>query len=112
MRTLIVYDSVHGNTRSIAQAISDAIPGKVKVLRASQVNDSELKTVDLLIVGAPTHGGGPSDAVKSFLDTAPADAFEGMNVAAFDTRTASIWRCGNSSKCSKCVALCPYGDDK
>jgi len=91
MRTLVVYDSVHGNTRIIAQAIGDAIPGEVKVLRAGQVNDSELKTVNLLIVGAPTHGGRPSDAMKGFLDTALANAFEGMNVAAFDTRLTARW---------------------
>ena len=86
MKTLVVYDSVHGNTRTVAQAIADAVPGEVQVLHAGQVNASELETLDLLIVGAPTHGGRPTGAIQDFLDKAPAAALEGTSVAAFDTR--------------------------
>jgi flavodoxin len=34
MKTLVVYDSVHGNTELIAQAIGAALSGEVEVLRA------------------------------------------------------------------------------
>jgi flavodoxin len=91
MKTLIVYDSVHGNTKAIAQAIGDAIPGEVQVLRAGQVDASELATADLLIIGSPTHGGGPTDAVQSLLDRVGAPARKGASVAAFDTRYAWWW---------------------
>jgi flavodoxin len=37
MKTLVVYDSVYGNTGIIAQAIGDAITGEVKVLRVGEV---------------------------------------------------------------------------
>jgi hypothetical protein len=33
MKTLVVYDSVYGNTESIARAIGDAVGGEVEVLR-------------------------------------------------------------------------------
>ena len=91
MKTLIVYDSVHGNTEKIAKAIGDAITGEVEVLRVGEVNSSELKTFDLLIVGAPTHGGRPTQPTRDWLDKVPALAFEGINVAAFDTRIPSKW---------------------
>ena len=32
MKTLIVYDSVHGNTEKIARAIGDAIAGEVEAV--------------------------------------------------------------------------------
>jgi flavodoxin len=86
MKTLIVYDSVHGNTEKIAKAIGDAIPGEVKVLRVDEVNSSELGALDLLIVGSPTQGGRPTKAMQGFLSEAPASSLNGVNVAAFDTR--------------------------
>jgi flavodoxin I len=89
MKALIVYDSVHGNTEKIARAIGGAITGEVKVLRAGEVDSSELETFDLLIVGSPTHAGRPTKPIQDFLNEAPAPAFEGTKVAAFDTRISS-----------------------
>lgn len=91
MKTLVIYDSVHGNTEKIAKAIGDAIAGEVQVLRAGEVNSSELKTFDLLIVGAPTHGGRPTQAIRDLLDKVPGNALQGTNVAAFDTRLPAKW---------------------
>jgi len=91
MKTLVVYDSVHGNTEKIAKAIGDAITGEVQVLRAGEVNSSELKTFDLLFVGGPTHGGRPTQAIRDLLDKVPGNALQGTNVAAFDTRLPARW---------------------
>ena len=86
MKVLIVYDSVYGNTEKIAKAIGDAITGEVKVLRVGELNSSELKTFDLLIVGSPTQGGRPTPAIQDFLNKISETAIRGINVAAFDTR--------------------------
>ena len=86
MKALIVYDSVYGNTEKIAKAIGGAIAGEVKVLRMGEVNSSELKTLDLLIVGSPTQGGRPTPAIQDFLNKVSEPAIKGINVAAFDTR--------------------------
>jgi flavodoxin len=91
MGTLIVYDSVYGNTERIAKAIGNAIPGEVKVLRAGQVDASELKNLDLLIVGAPTQGGRPTQAIQAFLGQGPMLSLGGTRVAAFDTRLTAKW---------------------
>ena len=86
MKALIVYDSVYGNTERIAQAMAEAIApsGEGKALRAGQANLSELESLDLLIVGSPTHGGRPTAAVQDFLNKVP--KLQDINVAAFDTR--------------------------
>jgi flavodoxin len=88
MKTLIVYDSQYGNTEKIARAIGEAIP-EAEVLHASKAETSELETVDLLIVGSPTHGGRPMGAVQNFLNRAPATTIKNISVASFDTRFAS-----------------------
>jgi flavodoxin I len=91
MKTLIVYDSLYGNTEKIAQAIGDAIGGEVRVLPVAEAEPSELGTVDLLFVGSPTHGGRASPPMREFLDKVEARGLEGVKVAAFDTRLTNKW---------------------
>ena len=86
MKTLVVYDSVYGNTEKIARAIGAAIPGEVQVLRVGQVNAGDLETVDLLIIDSPTHGALPTEAVQRLVDRIGAPAREGAELATFDTR--------------------------
>jgi flavodoxin len=86
MKTLVVYDSVYGNTEIIARAIGEAIPGEVQVLRVGQVNVRDLETVDLLIVGSPTHGALPTEAVQGLVEKIGPPAREGAKAATFDTR--------------------------
>jgi flavodoxin I len=86
MKTLVVYDSLYGNTKTIAQAIGDAIPDEVEVLHVGEANASGLDAYDLLVVGAPTHAAKPSPDMQGFLDQIQAPALEGVNVAGFDTR--------------------------
>lgn len=91
MKTLIVYDSLHGNTEKIARAIGDAITGEVEVHHVGEVSSSELSTFNLLIVGSPTHGGRPMQAIQDFLNEAPATALKSKKVASFDTRIPRRW---------------------
>jgi flavodoxin I len=88
MKALIVYDSVYGNTEKIARAIAEAIApsGEVKVVQAGEASPSELESIDLLIVGSPTHGGRPTPPVQDLLNKVPKFSLQGINVAAFDTR--------------------------
>jgi len=89
MKVLIIYDSVYGHTEKIAKAIGGAITGEVKVLRVDEANPSELKTIDLFIVGSPTQGGRPTPAIQDFLNKVPEPSLQGINVAAFDTRIST-----------------------
>lgn len=91
MNTLVVYDSVHGNTEKIARAIGGAIPGEVQVLHAGEADASGLAAFDLVVLGAPTHGGRPSPAMQEFLGKVPASVWQGKKAAAFDTRMPQWW---------------------
>ena len=86
MKTLVVYDSVYGNTKAIAQSIGDVLPGGVEVLHVNEAKALGLGAYDLLVVGAPTHGANPSPDVQAFLEQIQARALEGVKVAGFDTR--------------------------
>jgi flavodoxin len=89
MKVLVVYDSKYGNTKKIAEAIGDISGGKV--LHVDVVDSSELETLDLFIVGSPTHGGRPTPAIQDFLKKMPNSNINGINVAAFDTRFSRRW---------------------
>jgi flavodoxin I len=88
MKTLVIYDSVYGNTEKIAQAIGSELASQhaVTTLRASEVTPQELAGVELLVVGAPTQRFRPTPAVSNFLKSIPKDGLKGVKVAAFDTR--------------------------
>lgn len=89
MKALVVYDSAHGNTEKIAQAIGQAIGAEVPVLRPDAVDAPQLQGLDLLVVGSPTYGGQPTDPVKAFLERIPDAGLEGVKAATFDTRLTS-----------------------
>jgi flavodoxin I len=91
MKALIIYDSLYGNTEKIARAIAEAITpsGEVRVLRTGEANPAELASVDLLIVGSPTHGGRATPAVQGLLNKIPKLSLQGIKVAAFDTRRST-----------------------
>lgn len=86
MKTLVIYDSLYGNTKTIARAVGDAIPGEVQVLPVGQLDPGVLQTVDLLIIGSPTHGAMPTEAIQRLVDAIGPPAREGAKAATFDTR--------------------------
>ncbi len=88
MKTLVVYDSLHGNTEKIARAIGGAVSGEVEVLRVSEAAPARLKPYDLLVVGSPTQNQTATAAILRFVEAVPPTVLKGAGVAAFDTRLA------------------------
>ncbi|GAA1974025.1 flavodoxin family protein [Microbacterium pumilum] len=60
MNALIVYESMFGNTRSIAEAIAEALEsaGTSTTLAPAAAAPSDLSDFSLIVVGAPTHAHG------------------------------------------------------
>ena len=54
MDATVVYESIYGNTRAIAEAIAAGMGGGVPVLPVHEAARHR-ETLDLLIVGGPTH---------------------------------------------------------
>ncbi|MDQ1690983.1 MAG: hypothetical protein QOD87_1091 [Pseudonocardiales bacterium] len=62
MRAVVVYESMFGDTRQVAEAIGDGLglEFEVTVVPVSRVATVDLGGVDLLVVGGPTHVRGMS----------------------------------------------------
>jgi len=64
MRVLVVYESMFGNTRSIAEAIAAGLSGATDVVLVPvrDVTPEQVSAADLLVVGGPTHAHGMSSS--------------------------------------------------
>lgn len=91
MKALVIYDSFFGNTEQIARAIGNALGSQedVGTFRVGDVKLEWLTGLGLLIVGSPTRGFRPTEAIVNFLKSIPANGLKGVKVAAFDTRIAT-----------------------
>ena len=57
MRAIVVYESMYGNTRTIAEALGDGLRPKFEtsVLPVDKATTDVIATADLVAVGGPTH---------------------------------------------------------
>jgi flavodoxin I len=84
MKTLVVYDSVFGNTEKIARAVAES--AGAEAVKVDAAEPEALQGVTLLIVGSPTRAFRPTPAISRFVKGLPRKALQGVSVAAFDTR--------------------------
>jgi flavodoxin len=104
MKALVVYESMFGNTASIARAVADGINAHADVTLADASTMPDATGMDLVVVGGPTHAFGMSrpstrqDAsrqgqtrpgtvtigMREWLDRSP--TLTGVAAAAFDTK--------------------------
>jgi flavodoxin len=92
MNALVIYDSTYGSTEEIAQAITDSLAQRctVRLLRVNKVQPSDLKGVDLLVLGCPTLKRKPTPAVQAFLDCVSRWPLKSVSAAVFDTRDRKL----------------------
>lgn len=88
MNTLVVYDSQFGNTHVIAEAIAEQLRlyGPARACHVDPAQPCELEDVDLLILGCPTQGWRPTQAMCELVAHAAPHIKRGAAVAYFDTR--------------------------
>jgi flavodoxin len=84
MKTLVIYDSVFGNTEKIAQSIAAALGAQA--IPVSQAEAGQLRGLDLLVVGSPTRGFSPTEIISKLLNGLPKNHLASVRVVAFDTR--------------------------
>jgi flavodoxin len=87
-KTLIIYDSIFGNTEKIARAIGNALLENldVEVRVVDEVLPEDLDGIQTLIVGSPTRKFKATNALNQFLKQNPPGKLSGIQIAAFDTR--------------------------
>jgi flavodoxin len=100
MNCLMVYDTVYGNTEQVARAIATALmpAHSVRLIKADQIVKLDTASIDLLIVGGPTHRHRMSPKIAAVLKATPRGTLKGVKVAAFDTRyRMAAWLSGSAA---------------
>ena len=89
VRVCIVYDTVYGNTKLVAEEIAEGLrefEGIETALRDLESADpGALSEYDALLIGSPNHYSGPTEGVKTFIEGLSEKSFEGKLFAVFDT---------------------------
>ena len=88
MHTLVICDSLFGNTAQVAQAIARGA-GTLATVQVLGVPDAAARLPerpDLVLVGGPTQHRGLSPVLRGFLDGLPRRCLRGVPAAVFDTR--------------------------
>jgi flavodoxin len=93
MKTLVVYFSKFGNTHQIADAIAGALVnnGDVRTLEFNQLEVDDLKNLDLLVMGSPTHNMNLPKPLKPILEQLPKRSLPATPAAVFDTSYKMSW---------------------
>ena len=88
MKGIVVYDTSSGNTKKIAEAITETLRENAIESDLFYVKDAKklnAKEYGFLILGSPTRFGTMSFAVKSFLGKVKTEEWMNKPFAAFDT---------------------------
>lgn len=107
MNTLVVYESMWGNTRAVAEAVAAGIGPDVPVVDVERAPATLPDDVGLLVVGGPTHAfsmsrettrkdavqrgaepGHEARGIREWLEALPES--DHVDVATFDTRVAKV----------------------
>ncbi|MDF2903041.1 MAG: flavodoxin/nitric oxide synthase [Bacillus sp. (in: firmicutes)] len=98
----IVYDSIFGNTKAIAERISQELRKNCEVIIGSihnEIDPAQIIDKDLLIIGSPTHGHRPTHEMDIFLNKLRKSEFPLIHIAIFDTRYfMPMWLSGSAAK--------------
>ena len=106
MKTLLVYESMWGNTKQVAETVAHALGGDVTVVEVEAAPPAIPPDVDLVVVGGPTHafsmsrastrhdaetkGAGTGHAEAGIREWLSALTASDTPFATFDTRVGSV----------------------
>ena len=81
MKPCVLYVSYTGNTKRLAEAISDRL--KAPIFNVATAHPSDVAEFDLLVVGTPVIGFNPTPLLLSFVNSLP--VVEGKKAVVFCT---------------------------
>jgi len=87
MKGIVAYDSVHGSTKQVAEAIAEQIRSEghgAQVIAVKEWSKGPLAG-DFLFIGSPTRGGKMTKEAKEFIESLDSGYWKGMKVVTFDT---------------------------
>jgi len=89
VKVLVVYDTKYGNTKLVAEKIMEGI-GEVEGIEtaisdAEETDPKKAADYDAILIGSPTHFGGPVRGINKFIDKLGKLDLKAKWVAVFDT---------------------------
>jgi flavodoxin len=103
MKAIVLYQTKHGNTESIARSIVKGMQMEgfedVVLVNLRNADEDDLKDRDIWILGCPTHWGSASYKFRILLTNAMKYHRQGKRAAVFDTRFEKMGK-GASDKLS------------
>ena len=88
MKGMVVYDTSHGNTKTIAETIAEKLSEsgiEVDLFHVKDVKRVSAKDYDFLVLGSPTRFGTMSFAIRGFLGKVKSEEWINRPFIAFDT---------------------------
>ena len=86
-KVIVVYESKYGNTKLVAETIAEGMKEvegvETVVSGVKEVDLSKIPDYDAILVGSPTHIGGPTGGIKKFIGKLGKLPLEGKFFAAF-----------------------------
>jgi flavodoxin len=99
-KALIIYDSIYGNTKKVAMALSRGLEAGGIYVDSKFVSDckpDELEDYDIIGIGGPTHFHGISKSIKLFLSKLEKIELKNKTGFAFETK-AEVPLAGSAGK--------------
>lgn len=87
MKGIVAYDSVHGSTRMVAEAVAEQVRSEgheVEIINVKEDAAARPKG-DFLFIGSPTRAGKMTGPAKRFLEELNVADWKGKPVVTFDT---------------------------
>jgi len=88
MKGIVIYDSAYGNTKKVAETITDTLKEsgmEVDLFSIKNIKKLNVKDYNFLILGSPTRFGTMSFGIKFFLGKLKGEEWMNKSFAAFDT---------------------------
>ena len=89
MKVLVAFDTKYGNTETVAKTIAEGIMSvegiEVTLSNMKEVDFKKLDGYDAILLGCPTHFGGPTRGAKKFIDKLGKIDLKRRKTATFDT---------------------------
>lgn len=87
MNVIVAYDSIHGSTKRVAEAIAEQIRSEGYQARLISVRErSESSLVgDFMFIGSPTKGGKMTKEAKAFIESLDVGYWKGKRIVTLDT---------------------------
>ena len=88
MKGIVIFDTSYGNTKAIAEAISETLKESgidADAFRVKDVKKLNAEDLNFLVLGSPTKFGTMSFAIRFFLGKVKSEEWRNKPFAAFDT---------------------------